>query len=457
MPLDLQPLPPREAIDYLKAKGFEPSFDWRDVYAEEHARAFTVAKMMRVDLLQTVHEHLVQALEQGKSLRDFAAELTPLLKREGWWGKQEMTDPLTGERRNVQLGSPWRLQTIYDVNLRTAYSAGRWQRAQRSRAVLPYLVYRSMRDARVRPAHARWNGTLLPQDHPWWDTHYPPNGWRCRCLAYPLSEADAADYPDAQRGDPSTETTRWVNPRTGEARDVPVGIDPGFDYHPGKAANQQAVRLLAGKEQQIQAVISGPPPAPRRSVRDVRNAGVDYVLTNGRPLQARRIEFAYAYDGTGNVVLQKRGVASAVEFTADEVATLKQAKDVVMIHNHPSGGSLSDADFRFAGSVGLKAIQAIGHNDIQYEGAMRDPALFAAKYSSYDRRIQDYFWPLVTAGTITREQAQLWHTHGLNRVLAAAGAVRYRVLQGAAKLRPTPAIARFFSALIKEVTNGNPD
>lgn len=236
MPLTLEPLPPREAIDYLKVKGYQVGFAWQDVYAEEHAKAFTAAKMMRVDLLQTVHEHVVQAIQEGKSLRDFAAELTPILKQSGWWGRQEMTDPATGKTKKVQLGSPSRLQTIYDVNLRTAYSVGRYQRAQRSKSLLPYLVYRSMRDARVRPAHAAWNGTLLPQDHPWWDTHYPPNGWRCRCIAYPLSEQDAANYPGAQRGDPSTETTQWVNPRTGEVRDVPVGIDPGFDYHPGKAA-----------------------------------------------------------------------------------------------------------------------------------------------------------------------------------------------------------------------------
>lgn len=190
----------------------------------------------------------MRAIQDGKSLRDFTADLKPILQREGWWGRQDMTDPLTGETKTVQLGSPRRLQTIYDVKLRTAYSVGRYQRAQRSKSVLPYLVYRSMRDARVRPLHRAWNGTVLPQDHPWWDTHYPPNGWRCRCIAYPLSEQDAAAYPGAQRDDPSTETIQWTNPRTGEVRAVPVGIDPGFDYHPGKAAQAHLDRLLAEKQ-----------------------------------------------------------------------------------------------------------------------------------------------------------------------------------------------------------------
>ncbi len=38
--------------------------------------------------------------------------LQPLLIKRGWWGVQEMDDPLTGETRTVQLGSDRRLRTI---------------------------------------------------------------------------------------------------------------------------------------------------------------------------------------------------------------------------------------------------------------------------------------------------------------------------------------------------------
>jgi uncharacterized protein with gpF-like domain len=32
-------------------------------------------------------------------------------------------------------------------------------------------------DGRTRPMHAAWHNTVLPFDHPFWKTHYPPNGW----------------------------------------------------------------------------------------------------------------------------------------------------------------------------------------------------------------------------------------------------------------------------------------
>ena len=67
-----------------------------------------------------------EALDEGKTGRWFEKELTPLLQKKGWWGKKETVDPETGEIERVQLGSPWRLQTIYRTNLQTAYMAGRY-------------------------------------------------------------------------------------------------------------------------------------------------------------------------------------------------------------------------------------------------------------------------------------------------------------------------------------------
>jgi hypothetical protein len=34
---------------------------------------------------------------------------------------------------------------------------------------------------------------------------------------------------------PQIETYEWVNKSTGEVHQIPKGIDPGWDYHPGKS------------------------------------------------------------------------------------------------------------------------------------------------------------------------------------------------------------------------------
>src|SRR5690606_4472693 len=100
----------------------------------------------------------------------------------------------TGRMREVQLGSPNRLRTIYETNLRQAMAAGRWERIERTADRRPYLRYVAMQDGNTRDEHAQWHNTVLAWDDPWWQTHAPPNGWGCRCKIQQLSERDLARY-----------------------------------------------------------------------------------------------------------------------------------------------------------------------------------------------------------------------------------------------------------------------
>lgn len=233
-----EPLPrldPVEAIAWFRAKGIAIGFDWRDVWQEEHAKAFTVAKAMSRDLLEDIRAAVDQALSEGETLATFIKQLRPRLAARGWWGKAYRTDPQTGESRVVQLGSPARLRTIYESNLRTSYMAGRWQRIERSKKTLPLLRYVSEMDGRERPEHHDWHGTILPVDDPWWDTHFPPCGWGCRCDGQPLNQR-MLDRKGWQIQQPPRFPERdYVNKRTGEVTRVERGIDPGWSYNVGKA------------------------------------------------------------------------------------------------------------------------------------------------------------------------------------------------------------------------------
>ncbi|TXI00289.1 MAG: hypothetical protein E6Q76_18620 [Rhizobium sp.] len=233
----LAPLKPQDAIKALKARGqnLSPSFAWQDVYAEEHARQFTVAKSAGFDILNDLFDGLQTSLEEGKTFRDFAAQVKPLLQAKGWWGVQEVTDPLTGRIRPAQLGSTRRLQLIFDANMRVSYATGHWVAFERNKRLRPWLRYVCILDDRTRPEHRKRHNLCLPVDHPYWDTWAPPCGWNCRCTLQSLSDRDV----DRMRSElnftpPPDDLIPFTNKRTGEIRLIPRGIDPGWDHNPGK-------------------------------------------------------------------------------------------------------------------------------------------------------------------------------------------------------------------------------
>lgn len=259
---------PAGAIKYFRAKKLKPSFDYRDVHGEEHAIHATVAKATSMDILDTIVLELDRALAEGRTYRDFAKDLTPTLQKLGWWGKQQVKDPVTGETIEAQLGSPRRLKTIYQTNMRTAYAAGQWSRIERTKKTMPYLLYQLGPSREHRPEHKSWHNLLLPVDHPFWQTHMPTNGYGCKCHVRQVSKYEAeqlqakgAPGPDrTQKTDPGTglpighidaplspvqteapkiDYQDWTNRRTGEVEQIPAGIDPGFAHNPGQVARRE--------------------------------------------------------------------------------------------------------------------------------------------------------------------------------------------------------------------------
>lgn len=295
---------PKEAFDYIKNKGWKVGFDYRDVWREEHAVGFTVAKAMQMDVLETIRTEVERAIEDGITLREFQKTLTPRLQKLGWWGKKEMLDPMNGQTIEAQLGSPRRLRTIFNVNCRTARAAGQWQRVERTKKALPYLLFQIGSSKRHRPQHLAWNGTLLPVDDPWWNTHMPPMGYGCKCHIRQVGNAEKRDLeqngmPDSnapaelnpETGLPTgrlikqtvpVKTTAppikkraWLNKRTGETLMVPEGIDPGFDSNPGKTRLANMSRMLAGKLDAADPVIA------HAAIRDIVGSPAFLVMAKG--------------------------------------------------------------------------------------------------------------------------------------------------------------------------------
>lgn len=73
------------------------------------------------------------------------------------------------------------LQTEGSLATRVARSAVQWQEYERTSNVYPNIEYLESRSVDKREAHKQYYGLIFPINHPFWDDHFPPNGWNCKC------------------------------------------------------------------------------------------------------------------------------------------------------------------------------------------------------------------------------------------------------------------------------------
>lgn len=260
--LDAFDLTPASAVEYLRKRKLRISGSWIDIWKEQHTRTFTVANMMCMDLLQNVR-HLVdkaidgelapdatgQMIKRGISFQEFKKRLIPELKKSGWWGIEELVDPETGEITERRLGSVARLKTIYNTNVQTAFSAGRYNGQMNAVADLPYWEFVAIVDGSTTDRCRRLHRFVRRYDDPVWDVIYPPNHWGCRSRVRSLTTAqvERLDIPVDNSIDIITRKEfvgSGDNKHTVDVRGIRWGDDDdqvywcgaGWDYNPGKTS-----------------------------------------------------------------------------------------------------------------------------------------------------------------------------------------------------------------------------
>lgn len=217
-------VPFQEAIAFFRQKLDVPTETWTDLWQGMHVRAFVVAGAQQAGLIADFRAAVDRAIADGTTLDDFRKDFDRIVETHGW--------SYNGSRG-------WRSRVIFETNLRTSYAAGKWKQVQRLKERRPYLRYVSVQDERTRPEHRDWHGTVLPADDPWWSTHFPPNGWNCRCTVQQLSERDMErfGYEPSDQAPPVEMEQRTVNTPEGKVPiEVPRGIDSGFSYNVGESA-----------------------------------------------------------------------------------------------------------------------------------------------------------------------------------------------------------------------------
>ncbi len=149
-----------------------PTQFWDDLRHSAHDRGFMVAGAMKADLLADLGAAVDRAISEGTTLEEFRRDFRSIVQKHGWHG-------WTGE--GSAKGEAWRTKVIYRTNIATSMAAGRW--AQLVDGKFNYLIYQHSGAMHPRLDHLSWNGVVLKFDHPFWKTHYPPNGWGCGCKA----------------------------------------------------------------------------------------------------------------------------------------------------------------------------------------------------------------------------------------------------------------------------------
>lgn len=352
---DLFKTAPAEVIRYFDAKQSKPTFDWRDIAPEEHAYSWTVAKSAGFDVLDDIRAAMREAIVNQLPFEHFREQLTPVLQKKGWWGRKIATDPQDGMPKIVQLGSPRRLRTIYWSNVRSSYAAGEWDKTQRTKRFLPFLLYMLSVSHERRPEHETWVGIVLPVDHPFWDTHYPPNGWGCKCRIRQITqrEAERLGWKEGQEP-PLLVAKPWKNKRTGQTVWVPEGIDPGWETNPGKTRGRNVSEFLYGK------VDAMPSHRQNIAVQDIVGSPVMDALAKGHLQKGAALPVAQigpkvveAFSArTPLVKLSDHSVRHIVEEHAERNLSTEDFRSAVAVLRDPAAIIRQGRSAAFYGAVG---------------------------------------------------------------------------------------------------------
>jgi len=320
-------LPFAEQIQFFLNKGDELTDRWTDVWQEAHDRAFMVAGAAEADLLSDLRAAVEKAITQGTTLAEFREDFETIVADRGWTG-------WTGE--GTAAGRAWRTRVIYETNLRSSYAAGRYAQLDAIKQRRPFWRYRhnpTVQDPREE--HLSWDGLILDANDPWWRTHYPPNGWGCRCRVESLAQRDldrlgkaGPDQAPTAPGDTS-------------------GIDDGWAYAPG-ASRVAELKAIADRKRKalgaealpaapaapvVPAAVDRPAPSipsykeaktlpgARKLTQAIIDApGVDYPKHDGVPF----VRFRHGRSVGSAVIKNRYGKASLSGLDVDVANALNQ-------------------------------------------------------------------------------------------------------------------------------------
>lgn len=168
---------PTEATAWFRARVPMTPDEYRALAGRARRKAFTVAGVADLDLLNDAYKAIDKALADGTTLETFVKDVGE--KLEAKWGGPDSS----------------RLRVVFQTNVQSAYSAGRWRQLTDPDVLAerPVWQFDAVLDGRVSQLCKSLDGVTLPADDVFWQTHQPPLHHFCRSGIISLTEAQAAE------------------------------------------------------------------------------------------------------------------------------------------------------------------------------------------------------------------------------------------------------------------------
>lgn len=374
-PIDLRfDVPPSEAIDYFKRKKIIPKKEFEKLSGEAKSAAFTVSGIYKDDILRAFKDEIQTALETGATQKTIVKNFKNILAGAG----------------HKELGD-FHLETVARTNMMISYGVGRRRQMESVSDLLPFWEYSAVNDDRTRPTHRALDGVILPADSPFWDTHFPPWNFNCRCTI--IARLDMPDGYDLTK--PNADTTIAL-----DKNGIPAKAEYGASVHdlsagkfvgiPKQRAALQETIESATKDSQMMKIKSLEDRKILNQTNDIefkaRNEQLT-ILKSGtlvekiedlqKQMRGFQREHAFVFDRQGELVFYKIGSPTSVDIVLSKAQRIR-AKGGALVHNHPDnleyeiddlrrdGGSFSPEDFLVAAYYDIEEIFAISRNFKHY-------------------------------------------------------------------------------------------
>ncbi|MBN9312902.1 MAG: hypothetical protein BGO40_02895 [Chryseobacterium sp. 39-10] len=229
------------------------------------------------------------------------------------------------------------LEAEWQFAVSSSQSAGNWAAIDQDGRY--NLQYRTANDDRVRADHAALQNITLPTDDPFWISYYPPNGWRCRCVAVEVLKTKYELSDSVKANEAGDRATTKIGP-DGKNRSAIFRFNPGMEqkvFPPKHPYNK-----LKGAEEVKMAIKEI---APLSSTEDLSKHVQNYATENPEMFQrgykkimpTRAVDENGSTDGNGTIKLQQHIIdnvnAAINNIKTGKPTTLQQETALSTLHH----------------------------------------------------------------------------------------------------------------------------